>query len=182
MSAFMDSIDAPNWYVVAGGPSSGKTTLWKSIGKLGYYMVPEAAQAIIEENAAKGITLEELRRDGIRFNKMCLQRDIQLEEGVPRDKIVFFDRSIIDNIAYHKMLGMPTGHIEAIVRGRYRKVFFMQPLNFYEKGALRTEDAELAGKLSGMLLSTYQDMGCQVVEVPPVSVEERVSFVLSRLD
>jgi predicted ATPase len=178
----MSPVETPKWYVVAGGPSSGKTTLWKSIGKLGYYMVPEAAQAIIEEHAAKGITLEELRRDGARFNRLCLERDIQLEEGVPKDKVVFFDRSLVDNIVYHRMLGMPTGHIEAMAKNRYRKVFFMQPLSFYEKGSLRTEDAELAGKLSGLLLKAYRDLDYQVIEVPPVSVEERVSFVLSRLD
>ena len=144
-------------------------------------MVHEAAQAIIEEHAARGISLEELRRDGAAFNKLCLQRNMQLEEGVPTDRIVFFDRSLVDNIVYHRLLGMPTEHIEKIARGRYKKVFFMQPLSFYEKGSLRTEDAELASKLSGLLLEAYRNLDYQVIEVPPVSVEERVSFVLSRL-
>jgi predicted ATPase len=177
----MDQMKTPNWYVLAGGPSSGKTTLWKSLGARGYYTVREAAQSIIDEHAAKGITLEQLRYDGVRFNKMCLQRDMQLTEGVPKDKVVFFDRSIVDNIVYHKLLGMPTEHIEAIAKGRYKKVFFMQPLHFYEKGTSRTEDAELANKLSGLLLDAYRNLGYPVVEVPPLSVEERVSFILSRL-
>jgi predicted ATPase len=177
----MDSIKTPDWYVVAGGPSSGKTTLWKSLGARGYYTVREAAQSIIEEHAAKGITLEQLRYDGVKFNKMCLQRDIQLAEGVPDDRVVFFDRSIVDNIVYHKLLGMPTGHIEAIAKGRYKKVFFMQTLPFYDKGSIRTEDAEFAKKLGALLLDAYRGLGYPVVEVPPVSVEERVSFVLSRL-
>ncbi len=175
------TIETP-WYVVAGGPSSGKTTLWKSLGKLGYYMVPEAAQSVIEEHAARGITLEELRRDGVKFNQLCLQRDMQLEKDVPTDRIVFFDRSLVDNIVYHRLTDMPTGHIEEMVKGRYRKVFFMQPLNFYEKGSLRTEDAELASKLGGLLLGAYREFGYQVIEVPPLTVEERVRFVLSRLD
>ena len=174
-------VKTPEWYVVTGGPSSGKTTLLKSLSSLGYYTVTETARLIIDEHAARGITLEELRRDETEWNRMVLQRSIQIEEGVPKDRVVFFDRSIIDNIAYHKLRGMPTEHIEAIAKGRYKKVFLMQPLNFYEKDYSRTEDVEVANKLSRLLLDAYRNLGYTVVEVPPVSVEERVSFVLGRL-
>lgn len=181
-SAFMDpQIKAPNWYVVTGGPSSGKTTLLKSLGKLGYYTVPEPARLIIDEHMARGITLQELRYDEAEWNRMVLQRSMQAEEGVPKDRTVFFDRAIPDNIAYHKLRGMSTEHIEAVAKGRYRKVFFMEPLHFYEKDYSRTEDLEIANRLSRLLLDAYRNLGYPVIEVPPVSVEERVSFVLSHL-
>ena len=173
--------EIPAWYVVAGGPSSGKTTLIKGIEKLGYYTVQEAAKFVIDENIAKGISVEDLRKDGGRFAQIVFQKNLQLEAAAPRDRIVFFDRGIPDCIVYHKLAGLDTKHIDTISRGRYRKVFFLDPLPFYENDYTRPEDSDLAARLSNLLLNVYNDLDYTIVKVPPVSVEERVKLVISSL-
>jgi len=53
--------ETPNWYVMAGGPSSGKTTLVGEMAKLGYATYPEAVRIIIDREMARGRKLEELQ-------------------------------------------------------------------------------------------------------------------------
>jgi predicted ATPase len=177
-------ITTPDWYVIAGGPSSGKTTLWSSIGKMGYYTIREPAREVADENMAKGVTLEELRADEARWNQMVLKKNIEIEEAAPRDRIVFFDRALPDCIAYFRFRGQPAESIkaiEAIAKGRYKKIFFLEKLQIYDVDNLRTEDEEMAVKLSSLILSAYHDLGYPIVRIPAVPVEERVKLVLSNL-
>jgi len=50
------------WYVITGGPSSGKSTVLSCLEKMDYRIIPEAARVLIDEEMAKGKTLEEIRK------------------------------------------------------------------------------------------------------------------------
>ena len=45
-----------SWYVITGGPSTGKTTLLEELAKRGYKTIPEVARVVIDEGIAAGKT------------------------------------------------------------------------------------------------------------------------------
>jgi predicted ATPase len=173
-------MEPPNWYVLTGGPSSGKTTLLERLQKLGFQTVPEAARALIEECRAKGISAKELRKDELAFQERVLQMKLEIEDKTTRDKVVFFDRGIPDSIAYYKVLGVTTNGLEEVSKNRYKKIFFLEQLPFQEDGA-RIENKETVKKLNQSLLECYENLGYEIIFLPAVSVEERLEIILSNL-
>ena len=93
------------WYVLTGGPCAGKTTLVKEFEADGIRVVHESARVIIEKGMAEGKTLEEIRDDGALFTRDIIALDTANLDLHPGSERVFFDRSIIDNIGYHRHLG-----------------------------------------------------------------------------
>lgn len=169
------------WYVITGGPCSGKTTIINELSKLGFYTVPEAARLLIDREKNNGKSLEEIRRDELDFQVKVLKLKIEIENKMPRDKVIFFDRAVPDSIAYYEFLGVDSKQLkESCKEKRYRKVFFLEQLQF-EKDYARVESEELANKLSDLLLNAYLELGYEVIIVPEMSVGDRVKFILSHL-
>ena len=97
---------SPNWYVITGGPSSGKTTVLNELAKLDYLIYPEAARVFIDKEMAKGKSREEIRGDEAKFQKGVLTIKIKVEKEALKNKVVFFDRAIPDSIAYYQICGL----------------------------------------------------------------------------
>ena len=154
-----------SWYVLTGGPSSGKTTLLERLQELGYHTVSEAARVVIDEYRAKGIPVSELRKDERLFQQHVMQVKLETEERTPKGGPVFFDRGIPDSIAYYQVCGLDTQEIEKVSGSRYRRVFFLEQLPFHYDYA-RTEDESTARRLSQLLLESYENLGYDIVHVP----------------
>ncbi len=170
----------PLWYVLTGGPSSGKTTLLNELGKLGYYTVPEAARRIIDDNIANGISSGELRKDAAAFQKQVLELKLKTERKTPKSRIVFFDRGVPDSMAYYEFLNLDMHGLKKLAKDRYRRVFFLEQLP-YKKDYARTESKKMASNISRLLFRAYKNLGYSIVSLPAVPVEERLSLVLANL-
>jgi len=165
------------WYVITGGPSSGKSTVLSCLEKMDYRIIPEAARVLIDEEMAKGKTLEEIRKDEAGFQQKVLIIKVRIEKELPRDQIIFFDRAIPDSLAYYQLSGLNSKEVlEACQKDQYKRVFLMEQLPFDQDYA-RTEDAQTIEKLNQLLKQTYEQLGYEVVLVPAMSVEERVRFI-----
>lgn len=170
-----------NWYVITGGPSSGKTTVLKELAKLGYIIYPEAARVFIDEEMAKGKSLREIRGNEAEFQRKVLKIKIQIEKEAPRDKIVFFDRGIPDSIAYYQICGLdPKEVLKFCKRKVYKKIFFLEQLPFKNDYA-RIEDGKTIKKLNKLLKESYEKLGYEVIVIPAMSVKERVKKILSEI-
>lgn len=171
-----------NWYVITGGPSSGKTTTVNYLSFLGYRGIPEIARILINVEMSKGKSLDEVGVDTGPFQDRVVDMKIALEKRLPEDEIVFFDRAIPDNIAYNRMYGGDLDRaVEASKNMRYAKVFFMEQLPF-EKDYARFEDKDQAKKTSRMLLKAYREMNYDVVKVPVMPADDRVDYILDRIN
>lgn len=169
------------WYVITGGPSSGKTTVLKELAKLGYIIYPEAARVFIDQEMAKGKSLKEIRGNETKFQRKILKIKIDVEKTAPKDKIVFFDRAIPDSIAYYQICGLDPKEVLKFCQGKtYRKIFFFRQLLF-ENDYARVEDSETIEKLNRLLKKSYKNLGYEVIEIPAKSVEERVKKILTQI-
>ena len=172
---------APNWYVITGGPSSGKTTVLNELAKLGYIIYPEAARVFIDQEIAKGKTLDEIRGDEAEFQRKVLKIKVNVEKSAPKDTIVFFDRAIPDSIAYYQVAGLdPKGVLKFCPKNVYRKIFLFEQLPFDQDYA-RVEDGKIIKKLNKLLKESYENLGYEVIDVPVLSVKERVREILNEI-
>ena len=170
-----------NWYVITGGPSSGKTKVIEHLASLGYATVPEIARILIDSEQNKGRTIKEIRADEAEFQRKVFQMKIAAEDKLSPEQITFFDRGIPDSVAYYQLCGLnPTPIIEESKKRKYKGVFILEQLPF-EKDYARVENEKTARDLDKLLYEAYSNLGYNVVRVPSQSIEERVKFILSKL-
>src|SRR5258708_28338808 len=93
-----------NWYVLTGAPSSGKTTLIQELEKMGYKVAYEWARIYIDQELARGKTLEQIRRNELSFQHQILKLKVEFEKKLEPKDTVFLDRGIPDTTAYLKWI------------------------------------------------------------------------------
>lgn len=171
-----------NWYVITGGPSSGKTTVLNELAKLGYTIYPEAARVFIDEEMAKGKSIKEIRGDEAEFQRRVLKIKIDAEKSAPKDEIIFFDRAIPDSIAYYRICGLDSKEVLEFCREKsYRKIFIFKQLPF-ENDYARVEDTQTIEKLNKLLKESYENLGYEVINILVMPVKDRVKKILSEIE
>lgn len=171
--------------VLAGGPSSGKTTLINALVEKGFICYPEISRAIIKEAQEQGIDQLFLEQP-LLFSEMLLQGRIKQHQEAHEEEanVVFLDRGIPDVLAYMHYIGdsYPKNFSDACENHRYHKVFLLPPWKeIYVSDAERYESYEQAVLIHEHLEETYRNFGYDLVTIPKDTVENRVNFLLERI-
>ena len=173
--------EVPNWYVITGGPSSGKTTILDELTRLGFTTFPDAARVLIDKEIKKGKSIKEIRKNEADFQRRVLKIKIEAEKKAPKDKVIFFDRGIPCSIAYYQTCGLdPKEILKACPENRYKKVFFLEQLPV-KKDYARTEDEKAIKDLNMILQKSYQDLGYKLINIPVAPKEVRVRKILEEI-
>ena len=114
-----------NWYVITGGPSTGKTTVINLLSKRGYKTTIEHARHYIDTMKEEGNTVEEIRSNKRKFQLGILDMQINQEAELSPDEIVFLDRAIPDALAYYQFLKLKVDDIlvKAMEQVSYKNIF-----------------------------------------------------------
>lgn len=173
----------PNWYVLTGAPSSGKSTTIEALAKTGYATVPEMARVWIENEMAKGRSLKELETDSMQFEEEVLRLKVAKEKELDPGTLTFFDRGMHDTLAYYDLYGWPKDAIllKACEQAIYKKVFLLEMLDYVDDG-VRVESEEASRKLQDLFLKVYTEAGYDVIVIPKGAVEQRVEEILRHVD
>lgn len=171
-----------NWYVITGGPSSGKTTTINLLQARGYKTTIEHARHYIETLQVTGKTVDEIRKNQVVFQHGVLDMQITQENELSPNETVFLDRAIPDALAYYRFLGLSEDEKirEAMRKASYKKVFILDPLPLI-RDSVRTEDEIAQKKIHGLLTETYESLPFPVIHVPVLPPEERVEFILKNI-
>lgn len=171
-----------NWYVITGGPSSGKTTTVNILKERGYKTTIEHARHYIDTQRVTGKTIGEIRLNQAAFQQAVLDMQVAQEKELPPDEVVFLDRAIPDALAYYRFLNLPVDAKlkEALREVSYKKVFVLNPLPL-EKDYARTEDEVAQKKIHQFLTDVYTSLSFPVIHVPVLPPEERADFILKQL-
>jgi predicted ATPase len=171
-----------NWCVITGGPSSGKSKTLDHLAFRGYLVIPEAARILIDNELSKGNTVKQLRSNELNFQEKVLEMKIEAENRLNVDQLIFLERGIADSIPYYKLAGGDSESLkDASTKRIYKKIFLLDQVAFEEDYA-RTEDSETADKINVLLYETYSNLGYEVIRVPIMTIEERVNFLLTKID
>jgi len=170
------------WYVVTGGPSSGKTTTIDLLKKRGFKTTIEHARHYIDTQRVGGKTTEEIRANQLAFQRGVLDMQIEQEESLLPEDTVFLDRALPDAVAYYRFLGLNEDENlkQAVSEASYKKVFILDPLPLVRDYA-RTEDEQSQKKIHELLTNVYESLPFPVVHVPILPPEERVDYILKNL-
>lgn len=170
-----------NWYVITGAPCSGKTAVICELERLGHTVVHEVARAYIDSELQKGKTIDRIKADKLSFERHILNKKIEIEKTLSKDEIIFLDRAVPDSIGYYIFEGLdPDDPIRKSKHWQYKKIFFLERIPF-ETDPVRSEDDMIAEKLDRLLKESYQMIGYKIIDVPLLTVKERVDFILRHL-
>lgn len=171
-----------NWYVITGGPSSGKTTTVNMLSERGYKTTIEHARHYIDTMHQGGRSVEEIRSNQMEFQLGVLEMQIEQEAILSAGDMVFLDRAIPDALAYYRFLNLEVDErlTKAMETASYKKIFILSLLPFVKDYA-RTEDEQAQKQLHSLLIEVYASLPSPVIHVPILSPEERVNFILNNL-
>lgn len=174
-----------NFFIITGGPGSGKTTLISAIEGTGLICIPEVARIIIKEqmdSGGKSLPWDDL----VAYSELMMERSVKdFEENISRKETLFFDRGIPDTIGYMKLVGITVSQefIHLAENLRYNSdVFIMPPWKeIYQTDLERKQSFQEAKETYEALFKTYQELKYNPIVLEKTSVESRVEFILSKI-
>jgi predicted ATPase len=173
------------FYIVTGGPGSGKTALIEALRARGYSCSVEAGRGIIQDQVKiEGLALP--WRDPLLFAELMLSWEMRSYHAAEEATgPVFFDRGVPDVLGYLRLVGTPAPeHIRNAAHAfRYNSSVFVAPpwRDIFRQDHERKQDFDEAVRTYDALVATYAELGYRLVEIPQSPVEERVSFVLGQM-
>jgi predicted ATPase len=181
----IDPIIEDRFFVITGGPGSGKTTLIEALASQGLVRSIEAGRAIIKEQVAIGGDAVPWTDRGA-FAELMFNREMRSYHWAREIKgPVIFDRGIPDVIGYLTLEKLPVpGYMDNAARQfrYYGNVFIAPPWpEIFGQDTERKQTFEEARATYDVMVKTYAAYGYSLVPLPLGSVEERVRFVLDNL-
>lgn len=171
-----------NWYVITGGPSTGKTTVINMLSKEGYNTTIEHARHYIDTMIDEGKTVEEIRKNKIEFQKGVLTMQIEQEASINKKEMFFLDRAIPDALAYYEFLNLEVDELlkQVIKNCNYKKIFILDKLPLIKDYA-RIENKNDQTVIHNLIIKAYKSLSFSIVHVPVLKPKERVMFILNNL-
>lgn len=148
-------------------------------------MVEEPGRRIVEEQLAAGGDATPWQ-DRRAFRDLLFARSLAaFEEFADRPGPVFFDRGIVEALAYSRLLRLPVPAAwqRVVDRSRYAtKVFAVPPWRaIFRTDAARRKSWEEVIMDYRCTIEAYRMADYQPIEVPPAPVAERAAFVLKQI-
>lgn len=173
------------FFVITGGPGSGKSTLIDALAAAGVRTMPEAGRAIIRDQVAIGGDALPWK-DRLAFAGQMLVWELRSwHEAAEGEGAVLFDRGVPDILGYLTMNDIPIPeHIEkAAELFRYNPSVFIAPpwRGIYAQDDERRQSWAEAETTYDMMVRIYAGLGYELVLLPLAPVGERVRFVMNRL-
>lgn len=172
-----------NFFVVTGGPGSGKSTILEALQRAGYARSMEAGRGVMQDQVAIGGDSLPWAKPGA-FAELMLSWEMRSYHiGKQTTGPVFFDRGVPDVVGYLRLLKrtVPPHMDRAAQVFRYnRRVFIAPPWQqIYRQDRERKQDFAEAVRTYEVMLATYSGYGYELIEIPRASVDTRMDFILS---
>ena len=179
--------------VVTGAPGTGKTSIIKGLEAKGFQCFHEVIRSMTaaarnDKTSGKPISNPLVFvKDPQQFNLNLLKgRTKQFEEAKNLNvEACFFDRGIPDVLAYMEYFKQEYGNefIQASTKNRYDSVLILPPWkDIYVSDNERLETFKESEELHHHLVETYARFGFNPITIPKLSVQERVDFILGKLN
>lgn len=169
---------------ITGGPGTGKSSLIDALRKEGYSCFEEFSRTVIQESLDTNSDVLPWKNLPA-FSEAVFHARVEQYHSPARSGLYFYDRTTIDSIAYLQMRDSSIPHewLNWIAEHRYHQRAFITPPwpEIYTQDEERMETLEEMQELHEQLMHTYASHGYEMIEVPRLSIEERVSWIKGQL-
>ncbi|PSJ52656.1 AAA family ATPase [Kumtagia ephedrae] len=177
-------MQADAFFVLTGGPGSGKTTLIDALRGEGFAGTEEAGRGVIRDQVTVGGSALPWGNRAL-FAELMLSWEMRSHaQALETTGPVFFDRGVPDCIGYLELCGLPVpDHFRSAAdRFRYHPTVFVLPPwpEIYSGDEERKQDFDEAVRTFEAVSAAYAACGYTLVEVPKTTVSERLAFVRAR--
>lgn len=170
--------------ILTGGPGTGKTSIINELIEEGFNCFEEISREIIREEMAKGSRVLPWD-DLMAFSQKVIDGRIEQYNGA-KDGISFYDRSVYDSIAYlHLDKVEVTEEWDTLGKElTFSKDVFITPpwKEIFHQDNERKESLAQLTLLHETLIRTYEDYGYTLIEVPKLSIKDRVQFIINHIN
>jgi predicted ATPase len=172
--------------VITGAPGTGKSTIISELEKQGYACQHEISREVTLEARKRG-TEQLFLTEPLLFSDLLIKGRTKqfIESNEFEGDFIFFDRGIPDVQSYLNYIGMdyPDDYEKKGKKYRYDFVFLMPPWeDIYTNDTERYETFEQSLAIHNHLDKTYKKLGYRVVEVPPGTIDKRISYILNIIE
>lgn len=167
-----------NRYIITGGPGSGKSSLLNALIDKGYQGFEEISRIVIREQHE--INGDKLPWENLAdFAEICFERMSKQLEDCNSSNYCFYDRGIPDIIAYVRRGGLKVPEKYFEKSNQYNPTVFIAPpwQEIFINDAERPESFDDSMEIYQFLKGTYDELGFKIIELPKVSIKERVKFI-----
>src|SRR5581483_1318605 len=173
------------FFVITGGPGSGKTSLVEAMEHQGYKRAPEAGRGVIKDQVAiHGQALP--WQDRQLFSELMLSWDMRSYHTAEENEGTFiFDRGVPDVLGYLRLCGLPVPeHMRRAAEiFRYNRIVFIAPPwpEIFRQDTERKQDFDESVRTYHSLSESYEAQGYTLIEIPRAPLQQRIQFVLGTL-
>ena len=164
-------------FIITGGPATGKSSIIEYFQQIGYSCFEEVSRGIIQE--------QNIQTSAKNFDFEYAVFQDRKKQYLSATKLHFFDRSMLDGLAYMKIHNIPTPQqmLTDLKTYRYESKVFIAPAwqEIYHQDSERLESFQEAVAIDKSLREIYHSFGYELVEIPLTTIEERVKFILSQI-
>lgn len=172
--------------IISGCSGGGKSTLLSELNRQGYSVMPEVGREVYREKLQAGIDVTTWENQKIICEEIIKGNVTAYHQAQAivkaKDQKIFFDRSFLDCVSYYQELKVEDSHkydnlIEDL---RYYPTILITPpwKEIYCQDEERKHSFEDAITENERSLNAYIKYGYQLLEIPKLSMEERLRFVL----
>lgn len=170
-----------NFFILSGGPGSGKSTVLEYLNKKGYDHVLETGRQIIKERLLNKLPP---RPEPKVFAQQMFNRDFEnFLAHSNRPSLVYFDRSFVDSayLIFQSNKQNFKSIKEILTKYRYNKKVFIAPpwKEIYRNDTERDQTFDEAISIYEQLLEWYQTNGYEAIAIPKGPIDKRAEFILS---
>lgn len=165
---------------ITGCSGGGKSTLLDELARRGFAVCPEPGRQIVREELDSGGSALPWA-DGVAFAVRCAERAVEQYDAAPTDRVVFFDRTPLEQFAGLERVGLPVPDAmrDAVAHCRIDDPVFVAPPwpELFAGDNERRHGFDDALAEYEPLVAAYRARGHKIVLLPKIGVPERADFV-----